>query len=644
MAYTKRFCWALIVCSIIILMPLKGWCLKLDPYQFHVIKGTIGFEYEKELEDRDDIEERQSGFTQIYRVDFLGNILSPELIIYDASIDYQREDTTINDTEEDNDLLNYSLSTTFLRNSRIPLTLFGSGYTSGFTRSSLDSATNGTIYGLDWSGKFRTLPVIHLRASRQENESDGTDTIETDYYLDMHKQLGPTDNRMSYSAYYNENKLTGDKSNSTGLNLFNTTFLTTHTILNIGATMSDTDGASSGSGTSYGLTLGVSSDPSRFFRQTHNLTYYKTDAGEDDFDGTNYTGALNYNISRKISSSLDLTVINTHEESVTSSEDTRSVNGNITFRYKITKRLSLSENIGYQHSEATSSGDTTSNLVDRDYLNVTTTLQYRRSLSWAKFSGSYGLGYVQDSDSSSGGGKGIQQTVSASLSNIDFNEYMLFNISASDTRIRKTEGGLRGNTNTFVLSTQNKKWKKYISLTGGYRKYSNKSSLTANEERNENIYFRTSTKFLRNTSFSLSYDNSKNFSNISGFSHSESGSFSAGHSRVFLGGRLGLTLVFYRTTSSSDGDESKSTSASYNLSYSRALLRRVSWNFSIRRSDSDSDGSKSNNTNMSNSLLYNLRAWQFSLNHYYSEEESSNSKRTDNRIVLRAKRSFVRMF
>ncbi|GMR04296.1 MAG: hypothetical protein BMS9Abin23_0189 [Thermodesulfobacteriota bacterium] len=645
MAYTKRSCWALIVFSIFVLLPSKGLALKIDPYQFRIFRGTLSLAYEKENRDVSGFDEDTSGFTQTYSLDFLGNVLTPRLMIYNGVLIFTRQDFSADGVETDSNSLSYGLTTTFLRKSRIPLTLFGNNYSSDTTTGSETFDNTTSQYGLSWSGRFIRLPIINVQATRTTEDQDGSENQQTDIFLNMEKYWGPSVNRFDYTGTFYKSLNSDDSSSSTNINFSNSTSLTKHTTFSVGASRAVSDIQTSDStDTTYGLSMSLLSKPGRFFEQSHNLTYFKSNTGGSDYSGTTYSGNLRYKVSEKISSTLSLSITDSSNESETTTEDSKSVSTGMDLSYSITDNLYLSENIFYLRNDSTSSGTTDSNLLDREYLSATSSINYRRKMYWALLFSSYGLGYVKDSDTEGGGGSGIQQYITASLSRIDFNNYVLFDISATDNRIKQISGTIHGGTQEYDFRAYNKKWEKYVDLSAEFKKYANTSQFSALEERSQDIYLRAATRFLRNTRFSVNYNNSHYFTDLSGFSNSSTVYASASHSRNILGGRLSFSLNYgISNRTFTDGSDTTKT-ANYNLSYARVIIRNMQWKIYAQRTDSNTDDVISEVTTFSNTLYYRLRAWVFSVNHNYSLEHTSTSEVKENRFLIKASRSFVRVF
>jgi len=638
--------------SVILFFPSRGWCVTLDPYAFHTVIGTVFFEYEHESrrERESDFLDKTSNFRQDYGLSLRGNLFSRLLMTYDVSFDFERETVNTNFTKYSTNTFFFDISTTLLPKSRIPLTLFANRSNSTFSVEGQDSSgTPTTTLGLNWTGKFRVLPVMNFNLTRNIYGSGDRANKDTRIFFNADKEYGPTSNRFQYSGDFNDNS-SGSSTSITNLGFNNITRLSKHSTFDMGLTRDISDAVDeSGPTRTFGLTMGLNSHPSRFFNQSHHVAYFRTDAPDSSFHGTTYSGSLQYHLSRKISSNLSLGVSKVFTETPTSSSDSTSTDAASSLSYALSEHFSATEAVSFSFTESSSSEQALANLSDRKILNATTNLNYHRSFSRASFSASYGVGYLYDTDISldqpNNGGQAITHNGSLSLNRIDFNRFFFFDTGLSFRRVLKTtEGTVNHSINRYRASMYNRFWKKYIQIRGSFDKYNEKTAVSELEEKGETSSLTLTSSPVKGGRVSLSLQRILFFNDFTGFSHSNTGYVSAGYGHKLLGGNLhgGINYSIVDRTFSGGADTTRTTS--YELGYERNLLRRVMWRFNALRSDTKVENVFSRNTSFSNVAFYRLRAWSLSVEHTYSIEEDSTTEYRDNRIFFRIGRQFVRMF
>ena len=250
------------------------------------------------------------------------------------------------------------------------------------------------------------------------------------YNVNMTKSIGPTENAL----YFNMNTSTdnlqdGKDSQSTAINLSNTTHLSRSTVFNMGLARGDSSNESpeNPDTTVNALTIGLQSTPSVDFRQEHRYTFYSNTVDDSQSDNGNYSGNMSYRFTDRLSSSLSLSAGESSSETPDKTETTDSLGAGFGINYQLSQKLSLSETVSYSKFDTTS--DTATNL-DREMFKALTNLNYNDQLKWAHLSAIASLGYNRDKTSDELSGSGVEQGISVALTNIDVNRYFLFNTSA----------------------------------------------------------------------------------------------------------------------------------------------------------------------------------------------------------------------
>ncbi len=649
----RRVCIILGLLPLVLVFPSRAWSAKIDPYAFTTIIGTVFFEYEhdKRTEQESNFVEKTSAFTQDYGLSARGPLYSRILATYDASFTYERQTFNTNFTDNTTNSFFFDIRTQLLPLSRIPLTLFATRNKSTVSSGAADTTTDTTYttYGLNWTGKFQVLPVMNLNVTRNvQDTANGGSNKDTRIYFTADKEYGPMLNSLRYTGTFRDNT-GGSSDSSTNIGFSNITRLSRHSSFTLGLTRDVTDTPDTGTTKTFGLTMAVTSQPSRFFDQTHNLTYYRTDGQDSSFNGTTYSGSLRYKITRKLSSNLAMSVSRVFSETQTSSDDSTSTNVSGNIAYKLTDHLTTTQSVSLSFTESDASNPGQRNLSDRKTLNYTGNVSYNRSFSRFNFFTRYGLGYISDTDLNinlpDNGGQAITHEGSAGLSRIDFNRLFFFDLSYDFRRVLKTTSGtVNENHSRYKARFYNRFWRKYLNINGGFQKYNQKIAVQAIEEKSETYDITMSAHPVRGSLISLNLQRLLYFTDFVGFSQTNSGVVTAAYSHKLLGGNLGANAtysLFDRTFT--DGSDITRT-LSYELTYERVLLRRVMWKFSGTRSETKIEEFFSRYTTISNTAFYRLRAWSFSLEHSYSIEEDSARQQRDNRILFKAGRQFIRMF
>ncbi|HXI09389.1 MAG TPA: hypothetical protein VNK06_01190, partial [Thermodesulfobacteriota bacterium] len=164
------------------------------------------------------------------------------------------------------------------------------------------------------------------------------------------------------------------------------------------------------------------------------------------------------------------------------------------------------------------------------------------------------------------------------------------------------------------------------------------------EQRRETYKLSVSSQYFRNTKMQASADHTNDFNAISGFSNTSTQEMSVSHLRRLLGGFINLTASFTHFTLHSSGEPQNSTTRYYELKYSRPFYRTLFWQLLASRSERTDQATFVNVTTLENGIFLPLRRWLFSLEHSYTNTEDYQKKSVDNRLMLKASRSFYRVY
>ncbi len=640
-------------------MPSRADALERDQYLIRTLVARIQFEYEKgTITDNGKKSQDESRFKQTYSLDTRGNILSRYLIIYDAGASFSRNDYSSTNTNLLSDEYKLNLRTTFLPKSAIPLTLYG-GYDNMNLSGMIDPYKRTRLtYGLNWFSTLRPLPRTLLTIERVNEKTTTTDTISTDARIKLEKELGPTQNQFEYIYQTSDDQNSRSYGNASVVSASNSTSLSKNTIMSIGATRSEsksvTDTSSNISGdnlqtTSFtleGMTLGLISRPSQEFNQTHNYTFFKNkNISTGSNTGSTYSGDLNYGFSDRLKSHVGLTYSEHRDETTTSKSKDQNISTSDSIIYSLTDNLSLSEMINYAKTTTNvSEGVTAANVGGRSNLRLLTTLAYRERFSFGRFSAGYSLGYIEDNITKRKGGKGIEQIIRVGLTNIEVVPHVGFSTTAHYDSTKNLSGDIGGRSYGYNASAYNRSLEKYVNILAAYDKATTDSWIDVLEQRREMYKLSVSSQYFRNTKMLASADHTNDFNAVNGFSHTSTQELSASHLRRLLGGFMNLTASFTHFTLRSSGEPQNHTTRYYELKYSRTFYRSVFWQLLASRSERTDQSTFVNVTTLENGIYLPLRRWLFSIDHTYVNTEDYQKKSVENRIMLRASRSFFRVY
>lgn len=608
---------------------------------YRVLFAKVYFEFEKGTVEEDGRQQDHSRFQQTYSLDTIGNIFSSRIITYDAGVIFTDNNYESSNTEVDTKATSYYLSTNILPRSAIPLNIYMNRTIDSITTSTSDLERTRTVYGFNWFLKLKTLPETRVLVDRAINESATTEQTNTSYRLEMSKELGPTENELRYNLMTSESN-TASGTESSVLNYNNRTHISRSTIFTLGATTSSTENEDpvAADTKQYGLTLGIDSNPSIDTRQTHRYTYYNTSSGDNENTGGFYTGDMYYRFTDRFDTNFGISLSETESDSPTQKETSESFGANFGLNYRISDNLSLSEAVTY--SSFNTNSDTGLNTQDRELLSALTRIAYSKRLTWAQLVSSYGLGYREERSSQEGAGTGLEQNISVGLANIDVNPYVSFNTSASWSDVTNLSGDIWSNSKTFELSAANKVWKRYAILTGIYSKAESSSWIEVLNTKTEKLRLDAVSTYFRNTKIELFSEHANTFDAISGFGQVDTESASITHNRYLLGGALDLGAGYSLTDSKYTGGSDSFTIKTLSARYTKRLLRDLNWALTAQSTENKGSRTFTKRRSVTNSFIYNLRAWLLSADHKYIITEDLVREQVESTILFRATRQFVR--
>ena len=423
----------------------------------------------------------RSDFTQQYSLEVRGYLKDPRLIVYDLNIFLSGADITEyrssgakapTSSEFTTRMDRYRLKTIFLRQSRIPLTLFANRRIS---ESYLQGETTTDNYGLDWHLKLRTLPWTKLDFEKTTIQAIGRDEETTFYGIGMTKSTRNTDSAVNYSITDSMDNIKHSGSENSVITLSNSSRLPMDSLFSMGLAKNDLLTFDSNSKTERNVMAGnleLTTKPTKEFDQSYKYTFVQSDAsGRSDIstDKESFTGKMRYsadtfkmllnsNINEDKQESLSSNTTSQYQNSSawidyrpverlkteltakSTEKKYASVSQNIVrkdnkmsaievYTIPLTRELSAYESIKYslEHSRLTAgnitTGDSVTGKTERSILDVSTGLKYARQLTWALFSAGGSLGYyeerVKPATELTPGGSGVSYGLNTGLEGIN---------------------------------------------------------------------------------------------------------------------------------------------------------------------------------------------------------------------------------
>lgn len=568
----KKFWLMTVLLATAWLMPNEALSYEKDEYLRKSIRGRVFLAYE--TYDRTYINNQTDSttrFQQTYSFDMRGNLLSRNLIIYDAGATWNIGDYNTNSSAVNSKATRYYARTTILPRSAIPLTLHWSTDTSS-SGLSKDQNVN-KVYGLNWFARFRTLPTTRISADTAENNF-GTNLTKTNRYtLDMEKELGPTKNILNFKEQDTHTSPSGNSTNQYTLNINNKTKIGRGTDLTAGFTKGETGGTASDIGsTMQGISLLLNSKPSDEFTQTHNYNFYSNKSSDNAQEGNIYTGSLSYDVGRAFNSNISLDVDNSRTDSQTSKTKNNNLASKADVRLALSTHWFLSQHFSVDN-RTTNSAPPTVNLNNHSIFKSLTALNYIRPLKWVKLSGHYGAGYTKESYTRPpSSGKGLTQDASVAMNNIDVTKYAGFSTSASFKRVENTRGKKNSSSKSYALSGFNKVGRKYAAVSSSYTKTFNKSWNSQYDSDSASYNLAANSNYFRYTTLGYTMANSSKFNSTDGVLKKSSKNFSLGYKRPLLNGDFKSTLTYVVSDSTARGNITATDAKSATIGYGRKVF------------------------------------------------------------------------
>lgn len=612
---------------------------QIDEYERPALSGGVSFEFQRTDNQISGNSFKTQNFMQTYFLDFKNNLINRRLLIYNASVAYTNNSVEYGGAKNSTSSTQFYLTSTLLPNSAIPLEAHYGKKTSSSaqTASSINESTN---YGLNWYGRFRTLPETRLYYENTSAKDPIATTTTVRAGGDLKKEIGPTKNEFAYA----KDTLTSGHANSgstiTSMNASNYTTLGKNTNINAYGNSSDSQSSNGNFSKSQGASMNLSSSPSDEFNQDHS--YIFADSKQAGLKQTlqTYSGRINYNYSRELRASAHVNAENSVSTDQFSTATTNAVNSGANVNYALGRRFALGETVQYVKTASTI-GNNAVGAVNTYTLSETSHLSFNERISIVSFGASYGLGYTEEQAYASSLNRGISQNASAHIGS-PIPEVINLKLSASYSYTSNLQkNGPNQTIITSSASATNIILQEYVGLSASYSKNSTKAWISALEGSSETSSFSANVKNIPNTTLTSSANISRHYTAVVGSSRYNSENIAIGHNRNVFNGQLGAKFSLMFADSFTATSSTKVVTFSYSANYSKELITSLNWTLNATRTESIQSQVTSKTTSISNRLAYPLRSWNISTDHTYSlTEQTGNLRISYSQFFLRLSRDF----
>ncbi|MBI5049256.1 MAG: hypothetical protein HZB54_10005 [Deltaproteobacteria bacterium] len=676
-----------IIMLVILFIPARAKGVEVDQYSFNRLKFNIDLSYEEYRYNSKGIKEEYSTFQQRYSLAVTGKLIDRRLLIYEAAIEFDEKTTDTRRTsgafrqsaESAININNYMLKTTVLPKSSIPLTLYANRNVSDTTYSNEITTDN---YGLDWMLWFITLPTTRLTLNQQYTQSIDRDEEAISYGIDLSKNIGPTRNKIGYSAGDTKDSIMNSGSEYSNITFSNITALPMDTDFHLGMVEDDRMSFSKDNTQDYHSSagsVGLITKPTKIFSQQYNYTFLKSDQRINNdkqlTDNEYFEGNVNFNPTEGLSTFANMTsaTYNSTASSKSTTTESRFVSTGASYKYRINTEWSAAESVSYSNSESTSR-DPVTGKRERNVVDASSALNYLKRLTWANsFSAGGSLGYHKEWTKPEQDIEGLSYGLNTGLSKINLTYAHLSSSYAYSSVISYVGRNIENQT---FYTTANSSYLTYLPAMVSYN-YHTLNSYIDSEDATENtvtaeaklLYFNylpVEASYKHYTlvrpagppsdqEFAYLVDKEENSFNVKAnltyfrntvitayttysdymqsvvekklareeISSAWETGINGSHTRVFLAGMLGLSAGYVKTLYENRGSARDIINDTINIyykgSYNKRLGRNMVWKLQLERNDTTTNGLRDIVDSMETALFYRLRAWFLSAEYRLSE-------------------------
>lgn len=385
--------------------------------------------------------------------------------------------------------------------------------------------------------------------------------------------------------------------------------------------------------------------------------------------------------------------------SATIASMSKSMNLSTGARSIITRELSTTESIAHSQKESTT-GDSLTGKTERTITDTSAALDYAKNISWSVLSAGASLGHHLETAQPDAGGEGVSYGFNTGLSGINMNYFTLssrYNYSGVDsTDVYREEQAFRSDAvssyikdlpftvsylyhtlNSYlsgeegventVSSSASVLYLKWLPINASYSHYtlvrpdkppSDLQLIYIRDKEEDTINLGANLIYFKNTTVSTSaayngYTQSVLNANSGAPEESRyirrSMGINGSHTARLYRGSLNISTGY---KASIKEDTSSNIKEDYTIlqikgTYDKKMSRNIVLKLKAERDDVYSNGLRDTTTSGETDIFYRLREWFFSAEFLHSireQEATGGAAVTEDRVMLRLSRSFVRMF
>lgn len=384
--------------------------------------------------------------------------------------------------------------------------------------------------------------------------------------------------------------------------------------------------------------------------------------------------------------------------SATSNTMSKSMNLSTGARSIITRELSTTESFAYSQRESTT-GDPLTGKTERTTSDTSAALNYAKKLNWSDLSAGASLGHYKETVKPDAGGEGLSYGFNTGLSGINMNYFTLssrYNYSGVDsTDVYREEQTFRSDavssyisnlpfTVSYIYHTLNSYlsgeegiektvsssasvlYLKWLPINASYSHYilvrpdkppSDLKLIYIRDKEEDTINLGANLIYFKNTTVSASAAYNGYTQSLlnpdtgapeeSNYSRRSMGINGSHITRLFRGS-LNISAGYKASVKEDTASNIKEDYVSLQIkgTYDRKMSRNMVLKLKAERDDVDSNGLRETKTSGETAIFYRLREWFLSgeFLHSIRELETGSAAVTEDRVMLRLSRNFVRIF
>lgn len=425
------------------------------------------------------------------------------------------------------------------------------------------------------------------------------------------------------------------------------------------------------------------------------------DIGSGEINSEFFNGKIGYKPTKRMDMFMEMQSMLSEASSATTDKMSKSINLSTGVRSKITRELSTTELMKYSQAESTT-GDPLTGKTERTVIDTSASLGYEKKLSWSVFSAGSSVGHYKETVKPDAGGEGVSYGVNTGLSGIDMNYFTLssgygysvvdsysadvdreeqtFRSDAASTYVSNlpfTVSYLYHTLDSYldgedgiedtVSSTARVLYLKWLPINATYRHYTllrpenpppDLKLVHIRDKKEDTVTLSSNLIYFKNTTITASaaYDSfTQSVLNPDSGAPEESSfirrsmGINGSHVRRLFRGNLKISAGYKASAKKDTGSNIKEDITDLQIKgmYDKKMSRNVLLKLLAERSEVDTNGLRDITTSGEADILYRLRQWYLSAEYLHAIREwdaTGIAAATEDRVMLRISRSFIRMF